>query len=65
MPLLILILLVAVFAYLYWQRRSTSLTRVCAWRQQRAAGQWRCVACGAIQPGATQPRVCLRQQQQD
>ena len=60
MPLLVLILLVGVFAYLAWQRRTSSLSRICAWRQERAAGQWRCVACGAVQPGTDAPRACLR-----
>lgn len=60
MPLLVALLLIFVFAYLYWQRRTTTLTRICAWRQEKAAGQWRCAACGAVSPGAAAPKVCLR-----
>lgn len=60
MPLLILILLIGVFAYLFWQRRTSSLTRICAWRLEKSAGQWRCAACGAVQMGEKEPRDCLR-----
>lgn len=60
MPILILFLLVAVLTYLWWDRRHSTLTRLCAWRQERAAGRWRCAACGAISPGPKAPRACLR-----
>lgn len=59
MPLLVLILLLAVFAYLWVARRNSTLTRACLWRQERSAGQWRCAACGAVLPGEKSPRVCL------
>lgn len=58
MPLLILFLLIGVFGYLYWQRRHSTLSRLCAWRQERAAGQWRCAVCGAVSPGEAMPRHC-------
>lgn len=60
MPLLLLVLLMGVLAYAWVIRRTSSLTRVCRWRQERSAGQWRCAACGAVQPGLAPPRVCLR-----
>ena len=44
MPLL-LALLLGVFAYLYWKRTATTLTRNCRWRQDRAAGDWACGYC--------------------
>jgi hypothetical protein len=59
-PVLVIVLLLGVFGYLWWQRRTSTLTRLCAWRQERAAGQWRCVACGAVSPGDQPPRQCLR-----
>ncbi len=60
MPLLLLILLLAVLAYMWITRRTSTLTRACRWRQERSAAQWRCVACGAIKPGAQEPKACLR-----
>lgn len=60
MPILALVLLIGVLAYLWWQRRTSSLTRLCAWRQERAARRWRCAACGAVREGEEQPRLCLR-----
>ena len=60
MPLLLLILLLAVFGYLWWERRRSGLTRACRWRQERAAGQWRCAGCGAVQKGELVPNRCLR-----
>lgn len=59
MPLLILLLLLGVFAYMFWQRRTSTLTRLCAWRQEKSAGQWRCAVCGAVSPGEKAPRDCL------
>ena len=59
MPLLVLILLLAVFAYLWVARRNSTLTRTCLWRQERSAHQWRCAACGAVLAGDKSPRVCL------
>ncbi|NEY90777.1 hypothetical protein [Tabrizicola oligotrophica] len=60
MFLLLPLLVAAVFLYLWLSRRNSTLTRVCRWRQERAAGQWRCAACGAVQTGDVAPRDCLR-----
>jgi hypothetical protein len=64
MPVLLLILTVGVFGYLYWQWRTTTLTRTCRWRLDRSAGpgHYRCVACGAVcdLPPGQPPRACLR-----
>ncbi|PJF07867.1 hypothetical protein [Pseudorhodobacter sp. MZDSW-24AT] len=60
MPVLLLILLLAVLGYMWITRRNSTLTRACRWRQERAAGQWRCVSCGAVVPGGVAPRDCLR-----
>lgn len=64
MPVLVLILILGVFAYLWFARRGSTLTRACRWRQDRAAGPsvWRCAVCGAVtDPGAgRRPRDCLR-----
>ncbi|MFN4154862.1 MAG: hypothetical protein ACK4HF_09420 [Paracoccaceae bacterium] len=60
MPLLLLILLLSVLAYMWITRRNSTLTRACMWRQERAAGQWRCASCGAVLPGAQEPRECRR-----
>ncbi len=62
MVFLALALLVGTFAYLWWMRRTTSLTRLCRWRQDRAAGDWVCASCGArTRPeGGGAPTVCLR-----
>ena len=60
MPVLLLILLLSVLAYLWITRRNSTLTRACRWRQERAAGQWRCVSCGAVVTGAVEPTSCLR-----
>lgn len=62
MPVLLLLLLVGVLAYLYWRRTTTSLTRHCRWRFSKAAGGWTCSACGARTEGAAEPRECLRSQ---
>jgi hypothetical protein len=58
MPVLILILLLAVLAYFIWRARTSSLSRNCRWRQEKARGQWRCAYCGAVEPGAEAPRIC-------
>lgn len=62
MFLLLPLLVVAVFLYLWLSRRNSTLTRACLWRQERAAGQWRCAACGAVQKGEATPKDCLRPQ---
>ena len=58
MPVLLLLLLAGVLAYFLWRRRSTSLTRNCRWRQQRAQARWRCLYCGAVQEGEAAPVIC-------
>jgi hypothetical protein len=65
MPLLLLII-PAIFIYMWLSKRNSTLTRTCRWREDRAAvGEgmcWRCAACGAemrLVPGKT-PRDCLR-----
>ncbi|MFN7222854.1 MAG: hypothetical protein ACK4MS_02405 [Paracoccaceae bacterium] len=60
MPLLLLILLVSVLLFMWISQRKSTLTRACRWRQERAAGQWRCVACGAVSAGEAVPTLCLR-----
>lgn len=62
MPLLLLVLVIGVLAYAWLSRRNSTLTRACLWRQERAAGQWRCAACGAVQKGEVAPKDCLRSQ---
>lgn len=63
MPLLVLLLLVAVFVYLYITRRGSTLTRECRWRQDRRSGpqDWRCASCGARTTSDRSPRHCLRE----
>jgi hypothetical protein len=58
MPIPVLILLAGVLAYFLWRRKTTSLTRNCRWRQERAQAQWRCHYCGAVAPGAAMPTTC-------
>lgn len=58
MPVLLLLLALGVIAYLYWRRRTTSLTRNCRWRFSRARGGWQCAYCGGAAPGADPPRHC-------
>lgn len=62
MPVLLLILLVAVFAYAWVARRGSTLTRACRWRLDRALGpqSYRCAACGAVVEAAGPPNQCLR-----
>lgn len=65
MPILLLLLLIAVLAYLYWRRKTTTLTRHCRWRENRArgVGHFDCVACGGqMQTSDGQPpRDCVAQ----
>ncbi|NNE81802.1 MAG: hypothetical protein HKN18_16160 [Silicimonas sp.] len=60
-PLLILLAL-GVFGYLFWKHRFTTLTPMCRWREDRAAGDWHCAACGArmVPKDGKAPRHCLR-----
>ena len=61
MPILLILLAAGVFAYLWWTRRGTTLTRNCRWRLDRSLGQgaYRCAYCGATElaPGGA-PRDC-------
>ena len=64
MALVLLLLLIGAFAFLWWRWRTTTLTRDCRWRLDRAGGpgHWRCAACGAetgLQEGEA-PKRCLR-----
>lgn len=63
-PILLILLLVGVLAYMWVARRGSTLTRACLWRLDRTAGPeaWRCSACGAtvaVAPGK-RPKDCLR-----
>lgn len=63
---LIPVLALAVFAYLWWVKRGSGLTRMCRWRRGASAESgvaWRCAACGAemVLPAEGAPRDCLRQ----
>ncbi|MES2432691.1 MAG: hypothetical protein V4586_02570 [Pseudomonadota bacterium] len=64
MPLLLLVLVVAVFVYAWLARRNSTLTRSCRWRLDRRLGasQYRCVGCGATcdTGSARLPQHCLR-----
>ncbi len=62
MPLLLLLLAFGVLGYLWYRRTTTTLTRDCRWRQDRAHEQWRCAYCGARREGTEAPTDCLRGQ---
>ncbi|MFP7569877.1 hypothetical protein ACGKZZ_03775 [Marivita sp. S2033] len=59
MPIFLILLLLGVLAYLFWRRKTTTLTRECRWRQVQL-GQWRCAFCGAETASQSSPLVCLR-----
>lgn len=63
MPIVMILLGMAVFAYMWISRRGSTLTRACRWRLDRSVAPdfWHCAACGATLRGA-EPRDCLRQQ---
>ncbi len=65
MPLVILLAVIAL-AVMFWRYRTTGLTRNCRWRENRAAGEWRCAFCGAVTRTADgePPVVCLQGQEQ-
>lgn len=46
MPILALLLLGGVLTYMYWRRKTTTLTRNCRWREDRRTGDWACAYCG-------------------
>ncbi|QLQ17865.1 MAG: hypothetical protein HZT43_02860 [Exiguobacterium profundum] len=56
------LLVVIVFAAMWWSRRGSTLTRSCLWRLDRRLGPttWRCAACGATTQSDRAPRQCLR-----
>lgn len=62
MPVVILLLLLAVFGYLWMARRGATLTRACRWRADRSLGpgSWRCAVCRAVTESQRAPRHCLR-----
>ncbi|WP_271948413.1 hypothetical protein [Ruegeria faecimaris] len=60
MPVFLLLLAAAVFAYFLWRARTSSLTRECRWRQHRKEGQWVCSFCCAQTDGAESPKQCLK-----
>jgi Tfp pilus assembly protein PilV len=59
MPIFLILLLLGVLAYLYWQHKTTTLTRECRWRRT-AQDAWRCAACGAEMESESNPTVCLK-----
>ena len=63
-PILLVVLLVGVLAYMWVVRRGLTLTRDCRWRLDRTVGvdHWRCAACGAAVTVASgkRPKDCLR-----
>ncbi len=62
MPVFLILLLLGTLAYLYWRRRTTTLTRDCRWRRDRSTAGWRCAFCGALEPGEAAPVHCRRDQ---
>ncbi|KCV81606.1 hypothetical protein ATO10_11857 [Actibacterium atlanticum] len=59
MPLVLIILIVALIV-MFYRFKTTSLTRNCRWREDRAEACWRCAFCGARQEGAAVPKRCLQ-----
>ena len=57
-PVLLILLLLGVLGYLFWKRRTTTLTRNCRWRRVDE-GQWRCAFCGAEVNSEGAPLICL------
>ncbi|NIZ12880.1 hypothetical protein [Phaeobacter sp. HF9A] len=62
MPILLILLLFGTLGYLYWRRKTTTLTRNCRWRADRRVGGWHCAFCGARDAGEGSPIHCLRGQ---
>ncbi len=62
MPILLIALLLGVLAYLFWRRKTTTLTRNCRWRLDRDAGKWRCAYCGqqTTTPDGSPPKICAQ-----
>jgi hypothetical protein len=66
MIVVLILLLVGVVAYLFWQSRTTTLTRRCRWREDRSFDHdslrlFRCMSCNATThcPIGEEPRDCL------
>ncbi len=62
MPVLLILLLLGTLTYLYWQRKTTTLTRDCRWRRNRSSDGWHCAYCGAVEAGEGAPVDCKRDQ---
>jgi len=62
MVFLLPLLILALVAYFTWRHFTSSLTRDCRWRLDRASGLWRCAACGAEVPAkaGAAPRFCAK-----
>jgi tRNA(Ile2) C34 agmatinyltransferase TiaS len=64
MPLLLIVGLIAVFVYLWFARRNSTLGPECRWRLDRSGGpaHYRCASCGAVvdQADGRAPRDCLK-----
>ncbi|OIQ31181.1 MAG: hypothetical protein BM562_08950 [Alphaproteobacteria bacterium MedPE-SWcel] len=60
MPVFLILLLLGTLGYMFWRRKTTSLTRECRWRKDGRAGQWRCAYCGAVDSGEGSPTQCRR-----
>ncbi|WP_082015777.1 hypothetical protein [Leisingera sp. ANG-M7] len=61
---LIVVLAAGVFCYFLWRHRAMDLTRNCRWRQMKSEGHWRCISCGAVEPGEAAPRICRNPRRQ-
>ena len=59
MPVLLIALLLGVLGYLYWKRRTTTLTRYCRWRRVNQ-DEWKCMYCGAETKSDGSPLLCLK-----
>lgn len=66
MVFLLPVLILGLVAYFTWRHFTSSLTRDCRWRLDRAAGVWRCAACGGElaergpDSGDGPPRICTK-----
>jgi len=59
MPILLLVLLLGTLGFLWYRRKTTTLTRSCRWRQE-GAGHWHCVACNGRSDQVNSPKHCAR-----
>jgi hypothetical protein len=62
---LFVVLALLVVAWFAWRWRTRTLTRYCRWRQDRAAGDWHCLYCGArtVTEDGAAPRHCALRQE--